>query len=304
MKTTKWMLAALTTVALVGCDPFTEAPGGTPAVTDAGYTDTSQGACNIGGCTPFQGTGSGSTWTVPGIPSYCGNTTAGESEAVGFVWVKFNKLLDGGSIQTSPNNCTPATAMGLTVTPAAPAEFSWYVCYNPQAPAPAESASIVLFMGPCSVAGPNCTVPAPAPGGWLALASIPASGDAVTVVHATGTVADKGGATTTFDVTADVNPDPGVPGTPAFANIVANTSVDVSWTAAGCAVAGTTRYVVERAPDVAGAPGTYVTRTTTTALTYTDAVTTGTWWYRVTAESSAPANVLGTPSTAASVVIP
>lgn len=309
MKTlTKWMMAAFAAVAVVGCDPFTEAVGGPPAVMGAGFSQNGSA---------FEATLSGTAWTASGVTSICGNTTAGAAEAPGFIYVKFNKLLNGDAIQTTPTNCTPVGALNLAVTyngsATPPAGTEWYACYTPSAPAPTEGASIFIFLGQCQVAGPNCTTPAAPPSGWFYSVPIPTSGDAVTAIHATGVGTDKGGATATFDVTADIDPDPGVPGTPTFGTVTA-TSVVVNWAAAECGVAGSTVYHVERAPNVptgtppVNAPGTFAPvcggtgqPACPTALTFTDTgLTTATvYWYRVTAVSSG--GVAGVPSGSASV---
>lgn len=290
MKTlTKCMLAALVATAAVGCDPFEEAVSGPPVVITAGFTDTANA---VG----FSATASGSAWIVSNVPSTCGLNTPAVPEMSGFIFVKFNKLLDGSQIQTSPVDCTPVGALNLAVTyngsATPPAGTDWYACYNPQAPSPDEGASVIVFLG-------DALVP---PVGWIDAVSIPTSGDAVTTLQATGTAHDKDGAAVSFDVTANLDPDPGVPGTPTFTGTTA-TSTTVNWAAAECAVAGTTEYEVERAPDVAGAPGTFavVTPAPITALTFTDnGLTTGTtYWYRVTASSSG--GVSGVPSAAASV---
>lgn len=297
MKTlTKWMLALLAATAAVGCDPFEEAVGGPPVVITAGFTDTANA---VG----YSATASGSAWTVSNVASICGNTTAGLAEIPGFIFVKFNKLLDGASIQTSPTNCTPVAALNLVVTPAPAAGSAWYACYNPQAPSPDEGASVIVFLGDAT----------PPPVGWIDAVPIPTSGNAVTAVHATGTVHDKDGAAASFDVTANLDPDPGVPGTPTFTGTTA-TSTTVNWTTSECGVTGSTTYLVERAPNVptgtppVNAPGTFAglcggtaQPACSTALTFPDSgLTTGTiYWYRVTARSSG--GVAGAPSAAASV---
>ena len=208
MKTlTKWMMAAFAAVAVVGCDPFEKAVGGPPAVMTAGFSQDG---------VAFEGTGSGSTWTTSGVTSICGNTTAGLAEAPGFIYVKFNKLLDGFRIQTSPTNCTPAADLALAVTyngsATPPAGTAWYACYTPSAPAPTEGASVFVFLGDAALA----------PSGWFYAVPIPTDGNAVTVVNATGTAHDKEGAAVSFDVTTNLDPDPGVPGTPTFGTVTAS----------------------------------------------------------------------------------
>lgn len=76
----------------------------------------------------------------------------------------------------------------------------------------------------------------------------------------------------------------------------------LSWTAPSNGGSAITDYLIERAPDVSGSPGTYTTVTdgTSTATTYTDTgLTNGsTYWYRVSAINAIGT---GTASTAVSV---
>lgn len=280
MKTlTKWMLAALAATAVAGCDPFQEAVGGPPAVIGAGFTDTTAGSCPDQACIAYTGTGSGSTWTVPGVKSICSSAVDGQASVTGFIFVKFNKLLDGASIQ-DPSlfpACVPAAALNLAVTidgGGPPGGETWYACYNPQAPAPTEGASVIIFLGPSATP----------PSGWKGALPVPASGTAVTTVRATGTAHDKDGAAAPFDVTVDIAPDP-LPGTPSFTNILP-TSLTVDWTPACVPV---TSYDLQRADDVAGAPGPYATITTTTPPFGDTGLTTGNnYWYRVVANVTTP----------------
>lgn len=82
-----------------------------------------------------------------------------------------------------------------------------------------------------------------------------------------------------FAIKPQVDTVPGTPGTPTFTN-VRKTTLRVSWTAATNA----TSYKIERAPDVAGSPGTFVQIAGgVTNLFYDDSGLTGstTYWYRV-----------------------
>ncbi len=267
MKTlTKWFLVALTSVAVVGCDPFEKANTAAVAVIGAGATDVNAGA-------GYSATLSGSTWTVD-APATCGAVTPGAAALPGFIWVKFNVLLDGASVQTAPNNCTPASTLALTSSPPSPGGDAWYACYNPQSPTPAEGPSVIIFLD----------APATAPSGWISADAFPASGNVTTTYTTSGTVTDTQGRTASFDVVLNVTPDPGVPGGPTYTNI-ATTTVTVSW-AAPCATV--TSYDLQRAPDVAGAPGTFATVFTGTATTFNDTgLTTATkYWYRVIATTA------------------
>jgi hypothetical protein len=278
--------AAASAVGLGACDPFNSEPGGTPHVISAFAT---MGGAPVDGSAP---TAAGVV-TIDNIPSFCAAPAVVTDPAL--VFVKFNKLLDGASIQTAPDNCAPATSW-LTAS-ATPAGGSWYTCYNPSAPRPEEGASVVIFWAPTPVSG---TI-----SGWDVADVLPASNTVVSSYRFTGSVKDKGGTSAPIDVTANVDPNPGAPGTPTFGAPTA-TSVNLSWTAAGCADAPTTEYVVQRAPDAAGVAGTYADLATLAAGTvnYTDTtVTTGTaYWYRV--QSKTAGGVLGDVSSGATVTTP
>lgn len=265
----KWMLAALAATAVAGCDPFEKALTGPPAVTGAGF---SEGTFD-NGLTAYEATYTAPTWTAQTVPGICSDTTNGVADAPGFIYVRFNELLDGASIQVSPSDCTPTTAMNLIVTPPASTGFTWYACYNPQAPVPTESASVIIFLGPTS----------PTQSGWSAATPVPASGTLTTTVHATGTVHDKSGAAADFDVTVPISPDatPDAPFVDTPSTDITSTSILVNWTAA-CVPASS--YDLQRAPDNAGTPGAFATiTTTTTTFTFLDTgLTPATkYWYRV-----------------------
>jgi hypothetical protein len=143
MKTlTKWILAALAPVAMVGCDPFEEAVTGPPVVISTGFTDTA-------GPTPYLGTAAGSAWTIPGIASTC--VGPGQAEVVGFIWVKFNKLLNGESVQTSPNASNPQLDCTPTGSPAtwlpSPVRPSGRVLRARSRPAPTRVPAIIFCAG-------------------------------------------------------------------------------------------------------------------------------------------------------------
>jgi len=283
---TKCLLVTLTaaTVTLNGCDSFEDPIGGSPAVITAGFTVVDADGNHI----PFDGTGSGSTWTVPTIGGICDDT--GAPGAPGFFFVKFNKLLDGYAIQTDPTDCTPVAALGLTFNPPAPAGSTWYACYNPQSPNPNEGASVVIYQAP------SATLAIPPSAGWVDAAPIPASGIALTDINVAGTAHDKDGAAASFDVTGTILPDPGAAGLDATGVVVTQTTVQLTWTASACNPAA--EYKIERAPNNDhgtpadpddDAPGTYAQLGTTnvTTLTFTDTGrTAGTkYWYRVTSRT-------------------
>lgn len=305
MKTlNKGILAALTLVAMASCDPYAKVDTGTPLVIGA----TASEDCSVDGCaTAFEGndTAAAGFWVVPAVASACTPATAGPpatpiiNDATAVFFVRFSKLLDGFSVQTAVDDCTPA-GNWLTVTPAAPAGETWYACYDPSSPAPYEGSSVAIFRAPAAAAGPPVVLPAD---GWYLTGPVEASATVVTTYHFTGSVSDKQGHTVAIDVTAQVDPNPGVPGDPTFTYTGAPT-VEVSWTAADCG--GADNYVVERAPDAAGLPGTFAVVSPTAGvvgLTFSDPnVTSGTsYWYQVTGRTAGGASGATSAATMATV---
>lgn len=293
MKTlTKGILAALAGMATVGCDPYAEVDKGQPVVISAMVSTAG---------TAFEGTQTAGAWSISGVPSDCTPGAPAVNDMSGVVFVKFSKLLDGFSVQTDVSDCQPArTPDWLTVTPAAPAGFGWYACYNPSSPTPTEGASVAIFRAPSPA-----TI-----SGWEQAGPMPASATVVTDYRFQGSVNDKEGHSVAIDVTAHVDPNPGTPGDPTF-TYTATPTVEVSWTAADCGGAAT--YIVERAPNVptgsppVNAPGTFaVIAPAVAGLTYSDAaVTAGTsYWYRVTGRTAIPPGVVGAASGETMATVP
>lgn len=267
MRLNKGIVTALAVFLATGCDPFNSEVGGTPTVISVVASDAG---------TPFEAVAAGSTWTVT-MPSACDDATGQVAGDVPIIFVKFNKLLDGFKVQTSPATCEPAGGW-LEAAPPAPTGEAWYSCYNPSSPTAAEGASVVIYRAPAT----------PASNGWAqaSSATLPASGTAITTnaITAAGNVADKGGATAAIDVSVRYEPNPGTAGDPVAGTVTA-TTIALSWAAPGCNAEA--EYVLERAPDVAGAAGTYaqVGTANVTGTTFTDTgrSTATTYWYRLTA---------------------
>lgn len=203
----------------------------------------------------------------------------GEWGSLAFV-VQFNKPMDGLTIQSAPtvnpdgtinaSACTPAA--GITITPAG----TYYTCYYPSTPDTTSGSQLILQ----TVSGTKRTATSFFNGG--------------VDYHLTGTVKDLQGNPLSIDATFKVAV--GAPAAPALTPSAG--SVVVDWTA----VTNATSYDVQRAPDVAGASGTYASVATgLTVLTYTDTVAAGTYWYRIVAHG---ANATSTPGLEASVVVP
>ncbi len=221
----------------------------------------------------------------------------GEWGSLAFI-VQFNKPMNALSIQSYPNldpsgNSWPTTGpepvadhvcyppANLTITPAGPAG-TYYTCYYPSTPDTTSGSQLILQ----TVPGTSQTSGSFFPGG--------------VDYHLTGTVEDLQGTPLAIDATFKVAI--GAPAAPVLTPSAG--SVVVDWTA----VANATSYDVQRAPNVpAGTPlvdaaGTYAAVATgLTALTYTDTVAAGTYWYRIVAHG---ANGTSTPGLEAKVVVP
>ena len=308
MKNIKWMSLALVAVFAVACDPYDDAKGGTPQVRS--IFASSQG--DLVEATPAATAGA---WIIEDAGSFCRAATTGTNplpEVVTatqpLIFVALDRQMDPTAVQSSVDDCTP-TGGWLTGTPA-PADMTWYACYSPASPTPAEGASIVLFLAPTPTDNDTPADPSDdilAPSGWdaafeSATASFtPTSGDVVTPYTLTGSVLEGMGVT---GITVNFAPDPGtvdVDRTSAAVALtfsgVSDTAVTVGWAEAVCGTAGVTTYKVERAPNVANdpvdttddAPGTFaVVAEGLTGLTFADTgLTPGTkYWYRVRAVTS------------------
>jgi hypothetical protein len=249
MKKLSMMLAAMALVA-VGCDPYEDAPGGDPAIVAV----TAAGRTAAGVNASIDGTEAGGQWTIDGVPVGAGGNNV--------IVVTTNKLLDGSTIQTAPQDPADASSTGdckpanswLTITrngapdalnyadPATPTDnWQWYTCYYPAAATTNYGASIQIFRAKVSEAPSFATGAA----GPMRVARLEPASDYVIG----GTVKDDAGNDLTVNVAVSTMiTAPAVNATPTAAG-----SLTVAWTT--ISVTGTT-YQVFRAPavQVAGKP--------------------------------------------------
>jgi len=268
------LLAAATSIALVGCDPYANEDTSPPVVVGA-IANADGHAYDAPAPT------TGTAWSIGGIATVCAAPAV--TAVTPFIFVQASKLLDGRSIQASTADCTPAGNWLAVSGPALPGASSWYACYSPGSPRSEQGGSVVIYRGPSGGSA-----------GWTDAEDLDASATVVTTYRFTGTVKDKQGNSLPVDVTATLNPNPGVPGDPTY-TYGAGPAVTIAWSAADCGGAAT--YAIERAPNApAGtppddAPGTWAALAGAGAvagLTYTDStVTAGTkYWYRVTGKTA------------------
>lgn len=178
MKKLSMTLAAVALVA-VGCDPYDDAPGADPQIVQV------TAAGRLIPAILAEEPGADGFWVLDdGVPEDAdGNGFVEESERAPFedllvpagagganvIVITTNKLLDGNSIQSAPQDLTDATSTGdcrpanawLTITKnpgtgavpealtyadtAGGSDFQWYSCYYPAAATSSFGASIEIF---------------------------------------------------------------------------------------------------------------------------------------------------------------
>lgn len=268
-------LALAAAIALSACDPYTDENTGPGQVLSV-FT-SSQTIATV------DGVKSGNAWTISGTTSDAGSWPV--------VWVRFDKLLDGFSIQATAQSCVPAAGLGLTVTettsgfnPADPANLcavgtsranlpmAWYACYVPNTAISTEGAGVVFYQG-CDDISSTGT-------GWNDNSVMTEGAN----YHITANVKDKQGRSYPLDITVLTL---GPANTLALGAATASSQV-LTWDA----VAFDATYDVQRAPNAptgtpaTDAPGTFANlagATGLTVLTFTDnTVASGTkYWYRI-----------------------
>ncbi len=245
------------------CDPYASENTGPPSIAAVFATDG-----NPDGAAFTEGTGSGSTWTIAGIPSTCHPlATAPISAPTGTVladqyaiFVTADKALSGPSIENPPQSCIPAgTPRWLTASPT-PGGQSWFSCYTPSSPSVNLGGSVVIFKT------------AAYSGSWNTVATL--EGDVVNPVSYTmaGSVSDQQGHALAMNVTATVAPGGPVGQTPGLTATASATAgqIDLAWGNGACG--GTPTYSVQRTgpfATTANCPGSTSTLwvTTQTGLT-------------------------------------
>jgi hypothetical protein len=170
------------------------------------------------------------------------------------IYVKMNKLLDGASIQATPQSCAPANGWITATKNGADDTANWFSCYSPSTATEAEGSSIVLYRGVDVSTGPSGD-------GWF-VQSDSASKSEVNAYTVAGTVQDKQGNPVAINIAYTVDPDAG----PVEPTVTAATGV-ITWDAAGCGTA--TGYNVYK-QDATDAEPVLLTPTPITDTTFTD----------------------------------
>jgi hypothetical protein len=246
-----WWVGAVAIIA--ACDPYDDENTGAPDVLSVFASNADEA---------FEGTGDLENGFSVVAPSTCTpvdpEDPTSEEETVAdapVVYVKFNKLLDGASIQETPASCAPKNEWLTVVTTSTAADpaVEWFSCYNPSSPTSSEGASVIIYPGADVTGGAEGE-------GWFT-GGLPASKSEAIVYTLTGTVADKQGNQIPLDITFTINPDAG----PVDVTVAAGV---LTWDAAGCGTA--TGYNVYKLDATDDAP-VLLTPAPITATTYTDA---------------------------------
>ena len=219
-----WWLGVVAAVA--ACDPYDKEVGGQPSILGV---FASGGNSNDGVLAEEDATGGGAApWDVTST-SVC--TAAVPADSVpqrvkpdaGVIFVKVNKLLDGASIQTTPDSCVPANSW-LTVTrDGVPDAAAWFTCYNPSTATSAEGSSIVIYRGENISPGFSGNL-------WLDQANDAGTTTSVVDYVLTGQVKDKQGNPVEVNITFHVEPDAGSVGDV----VVDTTAKTITWELAEC----------------------------------------------------------------------
>ena len=147
-KMNRWLGLALAglVLAAAGCDPYEEGSDAAPAVVRVAMADQSFSG---GGVAPVYIEAPDPVDGVWRIPSQIDPI----SNAV--LVVTTNKLLDGASISTAPDNCEPVAAnFDFSGAPLLdPLTYAWWACYYPSSASESWGSSIVIFQSLASTIG-------------------------------------------------------------------------------------------------------------------------------------------------------
>lgn len=232
-----WWLGVVAAVA--ACDPYDDEVGGQPRVLSV---FASGGNIDDGVVTQLDATGGDQTpWDItstsvctaavpdkPSTPDVDESVPQRVKPDAGVIFVKVNKLLDGASIQTTPDSCVPTNGwLQVTrsvggATPVAD-QTAWFTCYNPGTATTAEGSSIIIYRGENITPGFSGAL-------WLDQANDAGTTTAVVDYVLTGQVKDKQGNPVDVNVTFHVEPDAGTVGDVT----VDTTAKTVTWSDAEC----------------------------------------------------------------------
>jgi len=114
---------AVLALAAVACDPYKDPPSGTPAVISAVITGRNAGLENLlfagwpdNSVGPYDGELVGDTWTNFANADGHGATRSPSGTTGRILVFTTNRLLDGASVEQTPNSCLPVTSANWTFT--------------------------------------------------------------------------------------------------------------------------------------------------------------------------------------------
>lgn len=209
-----WWVGAVALIA--ACDPYDDENKSPPSIIStfaSNQSDVSEGELVNGVwtmrsssvCAPAHLTDAG---VVPRGDSVAAKTVGD----IPVIFVKTNKLLDGSSIQTDWDDCTPAQRNGapwITVTRVVGTTEEtianadgWFTCYNPSSPTSSEGASIIIYPGGNVSGGVEGDT-------WFGNSEVTGEAAQVTTYRIRGTALDKQGNELPIDLAFEVEPDAG-----------------------------------------------------------------------------------------------
>jgi len=155
----KIIALAVLGLAVTACEPFKDEPSGTPTVISAVVTGRNAGLEDLVFGTPpefngpYDGVLVGDTWTNfsnNATPTAHGPTPSFTATTYGRILVfATNVLLDGATIEQTPQSCLQVTAAGWVITDPGLATSNpggqWYTCYYPSSPSDSLGASVYVY---------------------------------------------------------------------------------------------------------------------------------------------------------------
>jgi hypothetical protein len=216
-----WWVGAVAIIA--ACDPYDDENSGAPQILSVFSSNADEAVEATGDATAGYELTTASVCS-PLVPAEDGDPEIPQhvDPVHPAIYVKFNKLLDGASIQASTQSCEPANGW-LTVTRNGAPDTGWFSCYNPSSPTTSEGASVIFYRGADVSVGA-------AGDGWFAVATGAGSTTEFAEYVLTGNILDKQGNQIPINITYTVEPDAGPLGD---VTVTAATGV-ITWEEAEC----------------------------------------------------------------------
>lgn len=164
---------AVLALAAVACDPYKDPPSGTPAVISAVITGRNAGLENLlfagwpdNSVGPYDGELVGDTWTNFANADGHGATRSPSGTTGRILVFTTNRLLDGASVEQTPNSCLQVAAANWSITGTGPTALAaanptgvWYTCYYPSSPTDTIGASVYVYFSTTAPGPSTAAIP-------------------------------------------------------------------------------------------------------------------------------------------------